>query len=59
MRRDDGLIMMRGILDMLHAIKKEMDKNGLTFEEFVTAYEIALRECEKTHRSKGISRQKE
>lgn len=44
---NEGLMMMRGILDWLYAIKKEMDEKGLTFEEFIKSYEEGLKKCEE------------
>lgn len=44
---NEGLMMMRDILDWLKAIKKEMDEKGLTFEEFIECYEESVKQCEQ------------
>jgi len=43
----EGLMMMRGILEWLYAIKAEMDRNGFTFEEFIENYEKSLKMTEE------------
>jgi hypothetical protein len=38
-----------GIRDMLYGIKKEMDKNGLTFDEFLVRFDDGIKELERAN----------
>lgn len=42
----EGLKMMKDILDWIYAIKREMDKNGITFDEFIDDYEKVIKDLE-------------
>lgn len=44
--KDEGLKMMKDILDWLYAIKREMDKNGITFDKFIDDYEKVIKDLE-------------
>lgn len=49
--KDEGLKMMKDILDWLYAIKREMDKNGITFDEFIDDYEKVIKDLENRSRA--------
>lgn len=52
--KDEGLKMMKDILDWLYAIKREMDKNGITFDKFIDDYEKVIKDLDNRSHYRNV-----